>query len=82
MTIRIQCRGEDGRYRPAGVGEFSEAALKQINRYGANGTWGDGWWFTRSWLCRFCLNMAEFHQADSILADKWIERYRKIREIQ
>ena len=84
MIIRIQCRGDDGRFRDATPGHFAEAALKHIESDCHNpfqGAAHDGWWFLKTWLCRVCLQLAESNHHNASLADEWIERYRKIREI-
>lgn len=78
MQVKIQCRSDDGTYRRSAPGEFAEASIKEIIRHGSN----DGWWFLRLWLCKVCLQIAERHSDKAETADKWIERYQAIREIE
>ena len=55
MQVKIQCRSEDGTYRPTVAGEFAEASIREIIRSGN----ADGWWFLRTWLCKVCLKLAD-----------------------
>lgn len=41
-----------------------------------------GWAFTRMWMSRACLRMAENASEQQADADRWIERYRALRLIQ
>ena len=78
MQVKIQVRGDDGKYRNSVAGEFAEASIKEIIRSGN----ADGWWFLRLWLCKVCLKLAERHSDKPETADSWIKRYQAIRGIE
>lgn len=78
MIVKIQTRGDDGRYRPAYPREFAEAALHCIFIHGGF----RGWEWFREQLSHFCLWQADRNASNPVVADAWIKRYQQIRGIE
>lgn len=77
MTVQIKTRDKNGKYVNACASDFAVAAFNHILQFSSY----DGWQWMRDWLARWCLIKAQEASGDSVLADKWIERYQQIREI-